>query len=220
MFKNIKLVIFDLDGTLVDAYPAIVDSFNFTMRQLKLPLQDPETICRAVGWGDGNLLKPYLNGSDVLKALRIYRKHHQRALILKTRFLPGAKKILEFLKGHGVKLAVASNRPTKFSYIIIDHLKIRDYFDYVLCADKLKRAKPYPDILWKILNRLSVAKKEALYVGDMTVDVVTGRRAGIRTVAVLTGSSTKEEIIKSRPYRIMERMSLLNKLLRKEGKNG
>jgi len=55
-----KLIIFDLDGTLVDAYPAIINSFNFTMNAMGLPLRDDITIRRAVGWGDRNLLKPFV----------------------------------------------------------------------------------------------------------------------------------------------------------------
>jgi len=214
MLKHIKLVIFDLDGTLVDAYPAIIDSFNFTMRRLNLPQRDALTIRRAVGLGDGNLLKPYLNGVSVRTALGIYRKHHWKALVQKTRFLPGSKRILEYLKRRHFKLAIASNRPTKFSHIIIDHLKIRDYFDYVLCGDKLKRAKPYPDILRAILKRLSVKPAEAVYVGDMTVDVVTGRRARVKTVAVVTGSSAKKEITDLKPYRLIENIFLLNKIIK------
>jgi len=214
MLKNIKLVIFDLDGTLVDAYPAIIDSFNFTMRRLNLPPRDALTIRRAVGLGDGNLLKPYLNGVSIRTALGIYRKHHRKALVQKTKFLPGAKRILESLKCRGLKLAIASNRPTKFSHIIIDHLKIRDYFDYVLCGDKLKRAKPYPDILRAILKRLSVKPAAAVYVGDMTVDVVTGRRARVKTIAVLTGSSAKKEIKALRPDGLIKNIFLLNKIIK------
>lgn len=206
MADKIKLVIFDLDGTLVDAYGAIVSSFNFVMRRLGLPAQSDRVIRRAVGWGDENLLKPFVPAKDLAKALTMYRRHHKEALRKETRFLPGAKQLLVSLKKSGYKLALASNRPTRFSNIILEHLKVTKYFNYILCGDKLKEPKPAPDILLKIVKRLSVKKGNALYVGDMTVDAVTGKRAGIKTVAVLGGSSTKKEIAALKPYAVVKKV--------------
>lgn len=216
MSRTIKLVIFDLDGTLVDAYPAIVESFNFTMRKMKLPLVDKQTIKRAVGWGDANLLKPFTGEKILKKALAVYRKHHAVSLGRKTRFLPGTKRLLVRLKKNGYKLALASNRPTKFSHIILEHLGIKEYFDYILCGDKVKKAKPYPDIIRQILRKLALKPNEALYIGDMTVDILAGKRAGVQTVAVTTGSNTAKELKILRPDYILENLSRLNRILEKK----
>ncbi len=214
MSHGIKLLIFDLDGTLVDAYPAIVDSFNFTMRKMKLPLAKEMTIHRAVGWGDTNLLKPFVPARCVKKALTIYRRHHTKSLRWKTRFLPGAKNLLESLRKMGYRLGVASNRPTKFSHIILEHLRAKGYFDYILCADKIERAKPYPDILFRILKKLSVKPTEAIYVGDMTVDILAGKRAKVKTVAVVSGSSTRKELRALKPYRMIQNIAQLPRILK------
>jgi len=213
MMKDIKLVIFDLDGTLVNAYPAIARSFNYAMQKLGCSKQDSLTIRRAVGWGDENLLKPFVTRQDLKKALVIYRRHQKTALLKGSSLLPGAKNILYYLKKKGYKLAVASNRPTKFSLILINHLGIKKYFDYVLCADKLKHGKPNPEILNKIVRRLRVLSSQALYVGDMVIDAKAGYNAKIGTVIVTTGSSTKEEIKKEKPSRIIARISQLRKFL-------
>ena len=79
--QQIKLVIFDLDGTLVDAYPAIIKSFNYAMQKLGYPAQDGLIIRRAVGHGDGGLLRPFVRRQDIKPALRIYRRHHKIALV-------------------------------------------------------------------------------------------------------------------------------------------
>ena len=81
VLKEIKLIIFDVDGTLIDAYQAIVLSFNFTMRQLRLPPKDFITIKKAVGWGDEKLLSPFVPKKQIQKALTIYRRHHQKSLL-------------------------------------------------------------------------------------------------------------------------------------------
>ncbi|MFA5059512.1 MAG: HAD family hydrolase [Candidatus Omnitrophota bacterium] len=213
MLKDIKLVIFDLDGTLVDAYPAIVRSFNLTMRKLNLPTQKSTVIHRAVGWGDKNLLKPFVGDKNISMALRIYRKDHKTSLRQKTKFLPHAKDLLAYLKKKKYRLAIASNRPTKFTHIILEHLKVKDWFDYILCGDKMKRSKPHPDILLKTLNRFSLRPQEAVYVGDMTVDVLAGKRAKIKTIAVATGSNTKKELQKLKPFRLIDHVGELKKIL-------
>jgi phosphoglycolate phosphatase len=211
--RDIKLVIFDLDGTLVDAYPAIISSFNHTLRRLGYPGQDKLTIRRAVGWGDRNLLGPFVKAAQLDKALSIYRQDHNKSLLLKSRLFPYAKKVLARLKKSGYRLAVASNRPTRFSWILIRHLGLDAYFDYVLCADKLKNMKPHPQILRRIISRFSLRSGDTLYVGDMTIDAQAGRRAGVRTIVVTTGSNTKTEIRKEHPYRIIRRIAELLEIL-------
>ena len=210
---RIKLIVFDLDGTLVDAYAAIISSFNYTMRSLKYPNKDPLTIRRAVGWGDEALLRPFVKKKDLNRALVIYRRHHRASLIKKSRLIKGARSVLEFLKKEGYKLAVASNRPRKFSLLLIRHLNIYKYFDFILCGDELTNPKPNPQILIKIMKNFGVSRRQTLYVGDMHVDVQTANAAKVRMIAVLTGSSTAREIRRQRPYRIIKDISYLPSLL-------
>ncbi len=208
-----KLVIFDLDGTLVDAYKAITSSFNFTMRSLRYPVQPAAVIRRAVGWGDKNLLAPFVGGKDLDKALTIYRRHHAQALIDCAKLFPGVRALLRYLKSRGYVLAVATNRPTRFSLILIKHLGIYPYFDFILCADKLKKGKPHPAIIRELMKKAAAGREETVYVGDMVIDAQAGRRAGVKTVIVTTGSSHKNEIKSQRPYRIIPRITKLRSLV-------
>ena len=211
--KDIRLIIFDLDGTLVDAYRAICSSVNFVLKRLNYPRQPDAVIRRKVGWGDENLLKPFVSPKELPKALRLYRKHHGKSLLRYARLLPAAGFVLERLQDKGYKLAVASNRPTKFSRIIIRHLAIGEYFDYVLCADKLKHRKPHPEILRKIMKKFFLKPACTLYVGDMAIDAQAGKRAGVKTIIVTTGSSSKQEIRRRKPYKIIAKISQLFDIL-------
>ncbi len=74
--KDCRLVIFDLDGTLIDAYPAITESFNYVMRGFGYPVRSPRVIRGAVGWGDRNLLAPFVREKDLGRMLVAYRRHH------------------------------------------------------------------------------------------------------------------------------------------------
>ncbi len=202
--KDVKLVIFDLDGTLIDAYDSIERSFNFVMSKLGYPAKKPLVIRGAVGWGDKNLLEPFVAKRDLDKALLLYRRHHKSALIAYSRVYKYVYILLGRLKNKGYKLAVASNRPTKFSWILLRHLRLEKYFDYVLCADKLEKGKPDPRILIKIMEKFRVGRQETVYVGDMALDAETGRGAGVKAIIVTTGSSTKTQILKEKPYLVIK----------------
>lgn len=211
--KNIKLIIFDLDGTLVNAYPAINKSFNYALQKIGYTKRDALTIRRAVGWGDENLLRPFVKEKDLKLALKIYRKHHKASLVGYSSLFSGVKRVLTYLKNKGYRLAVASNRPTKFSWILIRHLGLRRFFDYVLCADKLKHIKPHPEILNKIMKKLSLKPSQTIYVGDMVIDARAARRARIKAIIVPTGSSTRTEIKREKPCCIIRNITDLLKLL-------
>lgn len=211
--ENKKLVIFDLDGTLVDAYAAIAESLNYVFRSLGLKERSAGIVRRLVGWGDINLLKPYVSHRKLKYAIDLYRRHHRISLLKYSRLYPYARVILRSLKKKGYKLAVASNRPSKFSRILLKHLEIGVFFDYVLCADQAGRGKPHPDMLNQIVKRFKLKKSEALYIGDMSIDAQAGRRAGIDTVIVTSGSGRKAEIREERPFKIFPGIKYLRKIL-------
>src|SRR3989338_3985406 len=124
MSANIRLVIFDLDGTLVNAYKAVYESINFAMKSKGFPKVSADTVRRSVGWGDRHLITKFVGPEMARAVLNIYRWHHQTSLKSGTTLLPGALRLLRNLKKSKYKIAVASNRPTRFSLIILKHLKI------------------------------------------------------------------------------------------------
>lgn len=210
---GVKLVIFDLDGTLVDAYEAIIKSMHFTLNKTGYPPAASKRICRAVGWGDKKLLAAFIKEEDLDAALTIYRAHHRGSLKKYSQLLPFTKRVLEYLSRRGVRIAIASNRPTVFTHILVGHLKIKKYFDYILCADKLSEGKPYPEILFKIMKRLKAKASETVFVGDMAVDVQTAHNANVKAIAVLTGSSALAEIKKAKPFIIIKSLAFLKNYL-------
>ena len=199
-----KLFIFDLDGTLIDAYPAIVESMNHTLRRLNHPEAEPERIIRSVGMGNDGLLKRFFPDAEVPEARQIYREHHRVNLAGRISLLPGALALLQNLKIKGKILAVASNRPKETALLLIKTLKIEAYFDRVLTGEEVPEPKPAPDIIKALLDYFQVFKEEAVYVGDMDIDAQTGAAAGVKTIIVTTGSSTKQEIEAANPDIIID----------------
>jgi len=211
----IKLVIFDLDGTLVNAYAAVAESVNHTLKTLGFKARSHREIRESVGGGDHKLMVHFVGEELAPKALLLYRPHHARALQGKgmVKLLPGTLETLKFLKARGIKIAIASNRPTRFTRIILRVLKITPFFDMVLCQDKAPKPKPYPDMLWAIGKRLKVEKAETMYVGDMDIDIDCGRRARIRTVAVATGSCSKKALKALKPWALIDKINRLKSIL-------
>jgi len=212
---KIRLIVFDLDGTLVDAYKAVSRSLNLALKKVGLPPLSDDIIQRRVGWGEKVLVKSFVPANLLEKTLSIYRHDHKQTLKKGTRFLPGAKRLITHLRKKGYILAIASNRPTLFTKIILKVLKVDQDFSYVLCADKVKRPKPAADVLLGILKKSRFRADEALYVGDMVIDVQTGRKAKIKTVAVTTGSSTRKELKDSKPHAIVASIFEVSEILSK-----
>src|SRR3989338_8972156 len=140
---RVKLIIFDLDGTLVNAYTPVFRSLNYVLKQCGLKTLGHAAVKRSVGWGDRNLLGRFIPPARIETALKSFREHHRKALKSGVRFMPGAKRLLNALKKEGCRLAVASNRSTGPSRVILRYLGIDKYFDYILCGDKLKKLKPH-----------------------------------------------------------------------------
>lgn len=202
-----KLVIFDLDGTLIDAYAAIAAGINQMLQSLGYPQQKPEVIKRKVGRGVEKLIEPFIEKKDYQRAVEVYLKSQETLLPKMTKLLPGAKEVLKELKERGCQLAVASNRPSSFSEPLLKHLKIAQYFSLVLCADKINSYKPNPKILSLILKKLNIPPEETVYVGDMALDAETGKNAKVKTIIVLTGSSNQKEVIAAKPFKIINQLS-------------
>ncbi len=197
----------------MNAYPAVYRSVNATVERFGYPKVSHQTIKRTVGWGDRHLVGTFVEEKKLDAAMRFYRKHHAQALRTDTKLLPGSLKILQYLKKNGYKIAIASNRPMRFSLIAMRFLGIRKYFDMVLCGDKVAKPKPAPDILKDILKKFSFKTSQALYVGDMGIDIETGRRARVKTIAVATGSNTAAELAALKPWSVIKNVSEVKKFL-------
>jgi phosphoglycolate phosphatase len=201
--KPLRAVFFDFDGTLADSYPAITASVNAVRAVHALPPLEEATVRRAVGRGAAYLLEHTVPGGNLPADLERYRTHHPSVLRTGTRLMPGAADAVRALKCQGLKLGVCSNKPIAFTRQLLDYLDLRGIFDVVLGPEDVPHAKPAPDMLLTGLARLGVAAHEALYVGDMTVDIQTARAAGVRVWVAPTGSDDRSTLEAAGPDRVL-----------------
>jgi phosphoglycolate phosphatase len=201
---QLRAVIFDFDGTLADSYAAIAASVNHVREYHGLPALAVAEVKRHVGRGPIYLLEHTLGSGAVEADLDRYIAHHPSVVYSHTELLPGAVEALSAVKQTGRRAAVCSNKPSPFTTALLDHLQIAHFVDVVIGPADAPRPKPAPEMLVLALARLGVAAREALFVGDMVVDVQTARAAGVMVWVTPTGSDTLEVLQQAHPDRLLE----------------
>ncbi|MCI0460757.1 MAG: HAD-IA family hydrolase [Gemmataceae bacterium] len=196
-----RAVLFDFDGTLADSYPAITASVNHVRAAHGLDPLDEDEVRRHVGRGPAYLLEHTVPGADLAVDWPRYRAHHPTVMESGTRLLPGAAEAVKAVRESGRLVGVCSNKPRNFTRRLLEHLGLA--VDLALGPEDVHRPKPAPDMLLAALGRLGVAASEALYIGDMTVDIETARAAGVRVWVVPTGSDEREQLEAARPERVL-----------------
>jgi 2-phosphoglycolate phosphatase len=198
-----RAVLFDFDGTLGDSYPAIAASVNHVRALHHLGPLAVDEVRRHVGRGVEYLLAHTVPGGDLAADAAAYRAHHPSVFRAGTRLMPGAAEVLVALHCRGLRLGVCSNMPVAFTRELLAYLGVAAWLDVVLGPEDVAQPKPAPDMLLAALDRLHLEPREALYIGDMVVDVRTARAAGVAVWIVPTGSDEPETVARAVPDRLL-----------------
>jgi phosphoglycolate phosphatase len=190
---RMKLIIFDLDGTLIDSRLDLVHSVNATLRNFERPELPDEVVASYVGDGAPMLVRRALGDpSDeqlLKKALGFFLSYYREHKLDHTTAYEGVPQALEQIQsnGDGRKMAVLSNKPVNPSRAIVEALGLADFFVQIYGGNSFETKKPDPLGVNTLLKETSIAPDHALIVGDSSIDVLTGRNAGIATCGVTYG---------------------------------
>ncbi|MEA9729723.1 phosphoglycolate phosphatase [Xanthomonas campestris] len=185
------LVIFDLDGTLVDSASDIAEALNGTLQELGLQ-QFPEATVRSwIGEGVHTLLATALReaGSDrdVDTEMPVMMRHYEASLLHHPRLYPGVAEALPALRSAGATLALCTNKPARFIQPLLEHLGIAAQFATVLGGDSLPQRKPSAAPLLHLAQQFQHAPTQCLMVGDSATDAAAAQAAGMPLVMVRYG---------------------------------
>ncbi len=198
MFKNKKLIIFDMDGTLLDSAPSLAYAVNYMLRQMGKEELSLERIRQFIGKGSAVLaLKAYLNRDDAVlgdidaaefeKAHKIFLDFYGKNLNAKTRLYPGVPQTLKELKKRGYTLALVTNKPHQFVFPMLEYFGLANLLeDYLGTTEKFAK-KPAPDMLLHTCKKFGLSPKEAVMVGDSQNDIFAAKNANMDCVGVSYG---------------------------------
>lgn len=198
MKKN--LIIFDMDGTLVNSSTTIANAINYVRKNLGLAPMDEEKILSFVNDSSINPAQTFYHAKAFDKDhekwfSEYYTKNHETELVL----YDGIKELLETLKKHGKKLAVATNAYRGSTVESLTHLNIYELFDTIACFDDVGNAKPHPDMLFNILDTLDMTLEESIFIGDSSRDEMASKKAKMDYIMVDWGFSehSNKEVVQS-----------------------
>lgn len=214
MFKA-ELIIFDLDGTLIDSSKDIAWAVNKTLRQMGFEELSYQAIKERIGWGVKMLLEKALPNEKhnlVKEAREIFMGYYSGHLLVKTKLYPNVADVLRHFKNK--KLAVATNKPLNLTQKILDGLNISDYFKKVVGGDDVQNKKPAPEAIEIILRELNALPKETVFVGDSVIDIEAGKKAEVITIGAAYGFRGRQELKEAGADRIIEDIKELISLCR------
>lgn len=205
-----RLVIFDLDGTLLDTIDDLATSVNHALRRHSFPEHELPAYRYFVGNGVAKLIEralpPEARQPETIETMRqefiAYYQQHKTAL---THPYEGIPALLDELAGRGLQLAVASNKYQQGTAELVDHYFGSARFAAVLGQRAGIPVKPDPAIVLDILQRTQTAPADTLYVGDSGVDMQTAQRAGVCSVGVTWGFRPREELVENGACHLADR---------------
>jgi len=190
---SIKLVIFDLDGTLIDSRLDLIHSVNAMLRKFNRPELPGEVVASYVGDGAPMLVRRALGDPNdekfVKEALDFFLAYYREHKLDNTHAYPGIPKALQQIQSNGTnrKMAVLSNKPVNPSRAIVEALGLADFFVHVYGGKSFDTKKPGRLGAKTLLSETGTSPANAMIVGDSSIDVLTGRNAGIATCGVTYG---------------------------------
>lgn len=214
--RRLPIVLFDLDGTLIDSLDLLVSAMlhAFGSRPGPAPSVDEwvASIGRPLTWQFGRYARDDDELQHLVRTYRAYQhEHHDRM----TRAYDGIPALVARLNADGHTLGVVTSKADYLANRSLAHVGLASFFDVVVGADRTSKHKPDPDPLWFALRELRGEPGEAVYVGDSPFDVMAANAAGVVSIGVTWGASSHEPLQAATPTHLVHSIAELGALLSK-----
>jgi phosphoglycolate phosphatase len=190
MKSGINVIIFDFDGVIINSGADIANAVNYALRHFDRPLLPKDEI--------------------IANAMPVYREYYLENCIIETVLYENVKETLEFFKDK--KIGLVTNKPENLTFKILEELGIREYFKIVIGPESVKKLKPDPEGLLKVIDAFGEEPAKAIMVGDSYTDVEAGRGAGTYTCGVTYGLGSSVELVNASPDFVIDDIIQLTKL--------
>jgi len=219
--RRFDLVLFDLDGTLIETAPEIADAVNDTLAAVgkasvtQQQVNDwighgtRELLIQALAWCDGTSSNAVRHSADFPRTEAVFARYYLARCGTRSHLYPRVRETLTELRAQGVKLVVVTNKEDRYTRTVLEAHRLMPLFDRVISGDTLPVKKPDPAAIHACLNDHGVAPERALFVGDSSIDVATARNGGITVWALPYGYNMGSPIEASGPDRVIADVSAL-----------
>jgi len=191
--EEMSLVIFDLDGTLVDSVQDLANAVNATRESRGLPRLPDEQVASYVGNGAPVLIQramgPQATPAELEEALAFFLGYYREHMLDHTRTYAGVAETLATLHARGHHLAILTNKPVRFSQEMIEGLGLSQYFFRIYGGNSFEQKKPHPIGIETLMAECGLGPDKTVMVGDSATDIRTARNAGVRAIGVTYGIS-------------------------------
>ena len=205
----IKLLIYDLDGTLIDSRLDIASAVNWSLKKLDFRELLPEQIISFVGSGVRELFGSCFQAigicSDeclVTRGVRYFKEYYSGHCLDATILYPSVRHVLEYFKN--CRQAVVTNKPDEFSRKILDGLGVAGCFFRIIGDNAGYEKKPSPESVFEVIKSAGVLPGETVFIGDSDIDVETGKSAGVKTILVTYGFGNLDAAKRLKPDLIVD----------------
>lgn len=221
MASAVKAVAFDLDGTLINSAKGLAEAVDKTLEALGYEAVGFDQVSVWIGHGAINLIETALKHIDPNAGIQrfeegfaLFTKFYTEILKKGSEVYPGVYETLEELKAEGYRLALITNKPSRFLPILLEELEMDQYFELVLGADDVAARKPHPAPIFLTLGKFGLLQEELLFVGDSRNDIDSARSAGVRTVGVTYGYNFGRPVTEEKPTFVIDEMIALLPIVR------
>jgi phosphoglycolate phosphatase len=206
--ENPKLVLFDLDGTLVDSVPDLADAVDRMLLSMEKQPAGVDKVRQWVGNGaavlvrralTGKMEEPVVDDAEFESAYRLFLQYYGENTAKKSCLYEGVEDCLQSLKEQSIKMGLVTNKPIQFTRSMLSGFALDAYFDVVIGGDSLPQKKPSPEPLLEAMKSCSSSPQETLMVGDSKSDIGAARAAGCPVVCVPYGYNHGEDIADYNP---------------------
>ena len=189
------IILFDLDGTLIDSTEAILESFHTACEKLGFPSPDDADIKRLIGYPlDYMFAHVGVPKEKVWDFVAAYKEHYRKISRQKTVLLPNAKETVEEAAGFA-RLGIVTTKTGRYSRELMEHFGLLEYFEVLVGREDVENPKPHPEPILNAIEMMHPQKGEDIYmVGDTKLDMECAKEAGVEAVGVLCGYGVKEEL--------------------------
>lgn len=194
-------IFFDLDGTLTDSAPGIINSIKYACDKMKLAYPDEETLKSFVGPPLKGMMQKVFSLSDKAadKMVALYRERFSAVGLFENSVYPGVYDMLSDIKAAGLKTALATSKPTVFAERILDKFELSKYFDFISGSELSGAHVSKTEVISIAMENLKASKSESIMVGDRSFDILSSHELGIASLAVTYGYASPGEIELCRP---------------------